>query len=89
MPSLGVNIAIIRSGRILLTKREDLEVWCLPGGGVGAGESVAQAAVRESCEETGLEVQLIRLVGLYSRPGWRDGGDHVVLFAASPVGGVL
>jgi ADP-ribose pyrophosphatase YjhB (NUDIX family) len=89
MPSLGVNIAIICSDQILLTKREDVEVWCLPGGGVDAGESVAQAAVREAREETGLKVQLTRLVGIYSRPRWRDGGDHVALFAAQPVGGML
>jgi ADP-ribose pyrophosphatase YjhB (NUDIX family) len=41
-----VAVAIIADNRILLIKREDLEMWALPGGGVEAGESLAQAAVR-------------------------------------------
>ena len=86
MVGLGVHIAIIRDGRVVLTKREDFEVWCLPGGGVDSGESVAQAAIREAREETGLEVRLTRLVGIYSKPQW---SDHDLLFAAEPVGGEL
>ncbi len=89
MPILGVEVAIVRSGQILLTKREDFEVWCLPGGHIDAGESAAQAAVREAREETGLDVQLERLVGVYSMPRWRAGGAHIVVFAARPVGGML
>ena len=89
MPTLGVEIAIIRSGQILLTQREDFETWCLPGGNVDAGESAAQAAVREAREETGLDVQLERLVGIYSMPRWGAGGAHVVVFAARPAGGTL
>ncbi|MBN1992566.1 MAG: NUDIX domain-containing protein [Anaerolineae bacterium] len=86
---LGVNVAIIvEAGKILLTKREDFEVWCIPGGQVDPEESLAQAAIREAQEETGLEVVLERLVGVYSRTG--SGVDvHLALFAASPVGGVL
>src|ERR671933_1206850 len=89
MPELGVTIAIIHTGRILLTQREDFEVWCLPGGAVDPGESVAQAAVREAREETGLDVALTRLVGIYSRPKGSQGGIHDILFAAQPVGGTL
>jgi predicted nucleic acid-binding protein/ADP-ribose pyrophosphatase YjhB (NUDIX family) len=85
---LAVNVAVLDGGRVLLTRREDFEVWCLPGGGVEHGESLAQAAVREVREETGLEVGLSRLVGLYSRP--RFGGYHTLaLFAASVAGGEL
>ncbi len=89
MPTLGATVAIIQAGQILLTKREDFEVWCLPGGAVDPGESVAQAAIREAFEETGLEVQLTRLVGVYSKPGWSGGSLHLILFAAQPVGGRL
>jgi ADP-ribose pyrophosphatase YjhB (NUDIX family) len=83
---IGVNISIIQNGKILLTKREDYEIWCLPGGAVDEGESIAQAAIREAREETGLEVKLTRLIGVYSRPGW-PGGAHIISFAAEPVGG--
>lgn len=89
MPQLGVSVAILDDGKILLTKREDFEVWCLPGGGVDPGESVAQAAVREALEETGLEVEITRLVGVYSRPNGRLGGLHLILFAARSIGGTL
>jgi ADP-ribose pyrophosphatase YjhB (NUDIX family) len=89
MPGLAVIVAVIDDGKVLLTKREDFEVWCLPGGGVEDGESMAEAALRETREEAGIEVELTRLVGVYSRVGgmWND--VHAVLFAAKPVGGAL
>lgn len=89
MPSLGVETAVVDAGKVLLIKRRDFRVWALPGGAVDAGESLAEAAVREAREETGLEVELTHLVGLYSRPAWCDDGDHDVLFAARIVGGAL
>jgi len=89
MANLGVSIAIIADGKILLTKREDFEIWCLPGGEVDPNESVTQAAIREVWEETGLEVRLSRLVGIYSKPQWLGTGDHDVLFAAEPIGGTV
>lgn len=88
MPTLIVNVAVIHDHQVLLVQREDFEVWCLPGGSIEAGESAAQAAVREVKEETGLEVTLDSLVGLYSCTG--DQPDtHVALFAAMPRSGTL
>lgn len=90
MPTLGANVAILDAlDRVLLIEREDFRVWGLPGGMVEPGESVARTAVREAREETGLEVRLLRLVGVYSLPEWVDGGNHVVLFTARCVGGAL
>ena len=89
MPIIGVNVAIIQDGKVLLTKRRDFEVWCLPGGEVDNGETLVEAAKREAREEVGLEVQLERLVGIYSRPQWLSVGSHVVVFLAKVVGGVL
>lgn len=88
MLSIGVNVAIFQGDTVLLTKREDFEVWCLPGGQLDENESMAQAAIREAYEETGLEVKLTRLVGIYSRPAWY-GGHHVVVFAAEAIGGEM
>jgi ADP-ribose pyrophosphatase YjhB (NUDIX family) len=86
MVDLGVSVLVVDRGRVLLTKREDFEVWCLPGGSVEAGESLGQAAIREVREETGLEIELTGLVGIYSRPSW---STHSVVFAAYPTGGAL
>ncbi len=88
MPGIAVNVAVMQEGKILLTQREDFETWILPSGGVEEGESVAQAAIRETKEETGLDVELTRLVGIYSRLGNMPGG-HAVLFTARPIGGEI
>ena len=57
-----------RRGRVLLQERSDGGQWGLPGGAVEIGESVADAAIREVHEETGLVVTVRRLVGVYSEP---------------------
>jgi ADP-ribose pyrophosphatase YjhB (NUDIX family) len=88
MPGIAVNVAVIHEGKILLTKREDFEVWCLPSGGVEEGESLAEAAIRETKEETGIDVELTRLVGVYSRLGGIP-HVHAVLYEAKPIGGDL
>ena len=54
--------------QVLLTRREDNGRWCLPGGGMDAGESAAEACVRELLEETGLEVRVTKLIGIYTTP---------------------
>jgi 8-oxo-dGTP pyrophosphatase MutT (NUDIX family) len=64
---LGCSAAIFdEQGRILLTKRSDNGQWCLPGGAVDPGETVAEACVREVWEEIGLRCHVKRLVGVYS-----------------------
>lgn len=88
MSNFGATIAIIQEGRILLIKREDFEVWGLPGGMNDPGESLVQTAVREAWEETGLEVELTRLVGVYATY-YGQFVANTVLFAARPVGGAL
>jgi 8-oxo-dGTP pyrophosphatase MutT (NUDIX family) len=64
----GVAAVIFEEGRVLLQRRDDTGRWGLPGGGVEPGESVRQALIREVREETGLEVEPLRLIGVYSDP---------------------
>jgi ADP-ribose pyrophosphatase YjhB (NUDIX family) len=56
------------AGRVLLQRRTDNGMWALPGGAMNLGESVAECAVRETREETGLDVEVIGIVGIYSDP---------------------
>jgi 8-oxo-dGTP pyrophosphatase MutT (NUDIX family) len=57
-----------RREKVLLTQRSDNGQWCLPGGGLDPGESAAENCVREVREETGLEVRVCRLIGIYTSP---------------------
>ena len=54
--------------RVLLCHRRDFDAWNLPGGGVEEGESPWDAAIRETREEVGLAVEIVRLTGLYWKP---------------------
>jgi mutator protein MutT len=54
--------------RILLHRRTDNGKWSLPGGMIEIGETAEQAVVREVREETGYEVRVTRLIGIYSDP---------------------
>lgn len=92
-PALTVDIIIADDDRILLIKRLNEPYrnhWALPGGFVEYGEMVETAAVREAREETGLDVELTELVGVYSDPD-RDPRGHTVTVAyrARIVGGKL
>ncbi|MFL5627854.1 MAG: NUDIX domain-containing protein [Ktedonobacteraceae bacterium] len=64
-----------REGEILLQRRSDNGLWALPGGTMEIGESISQTVIREVQEETGLQVEPVRLVGVYSNP------QHVIAYA--------
>jgi 8-oxo-dGTP diphosphatase len=68
-PLATVDIIVERDEGIVLVRRRNPPLgWALPGGFVDRGESVAQAARREAKEETGLDVELTELLGVYSDP---------------------
>ncbi|WP_422735153.1 NUDIX hydrolase [Micromonospora sp. WMMD729] len=54
--------------RVLLIQRTDNGLWALPGGAQDFGESIAETAMRETREETGIEVEVTEIVGIYSDP---------------------
>lgn len=64
MPAASAIISD-ENGRVLLQLRSDNGKWGVPGGGIDPGEEPAQAAIREVYEETGLHVEVIRLVGVF------------------------
>jgi ADP-ribose pyrophosphatase YjhB (NUDIX family) len=72
--------------RVLLSHRRDIDAWNLPGGGVESGETPVEAVMREVTEETGLEVAVDRLVGVYTNAR-RD--DIVFAFVCHITGGAL
>lgn len=94
---LGCSAAIFDAGqRVLLMQRDDNRQWCLPSGGMDPGESVTETIVREVREETGLEVGVLGLIGVYSSPHvlvrYADGNRFQVVslcFAAGVLGGQL
>jgi ADP-ribose pyrophosphatase YjhB (NUDIX family) len=89
-------IVVDDAGRILLHKRTDNEYWSIPGGAMEPGETIAETAVREAREETGIEARVERLLGVYSNPHhvtvYDDGEvrqQFSVCFLCRAVGGQL
>jgi len=68
-PKIGVNVVVFdASRRVLLTQRRDNRLWCLPSGHMDLGETVTEAGIRETEEETGLRVAVDDITGVYSDP---------------------
>ncbi len=66
---VAASIVVSRpDGKVLLVRRTDNDTWTIPGGGLEPGESIAQTAIRECREESGLTVHVTGLVGVYSNP---------------------
>ena len=81
-------LVLIPAGEAILLVKQSYgkHYWSLPGGAMEPGESLEHAAVREVREETGLDVRLKRVVGLYSTPSV---GTLAVTFEGEVVGGTL
>ncbi|MEU8912250.1 NUDIX domain-containing protein [Streptomyces nigrescens] len=90
------TVVVDDSGRVLLQRRADNNMWALPGGAMNFGESLPECAVRETREESGLDVELIGIVGTYTNPrhvfAYDDGEvrqEFSICFLARPVDGIL
>ncbi len=91
-PVVGVGVLVEREGRVVLIRRGQppkVGFWALPSGYMEADESAEEAAIRECREETGLEVELEGLLGVYSFGDQEIGRGVLILYAARAVGGEL
>jgi ADP-ribose pyrophosphatase YjhB (NUDIX family) len=74
----SVNVVVTNdAGEILLIRRSDNDNWAIPGGAIDLGESLTEAAVRETREETGIECEITGLVGIYTDP------KHIILYTSN------
>ncbi|WP_458690473.1 NUDIX hydrolase [Nocardia tengchongensis] len=83
-------------GQVLMIHRTDNGKASIPGGGMEVGETPAQAVVREVEEETGIDVAVTGLIGIFSNPehviAYANGEvrqEFSICFSADPVGGEL
>ncbi|MGK8559572.1 NUDIX hydrolase [Nocardia gipuzkoensis] len=81
-------------GRVLMIHRTDNDLYSIPGGGLEPGETVTEAVVREVYEETGIDVRVTSLIGIFSNPdhviAYDDGEvrqEFSICFRAEPIGG--
>ena len=89
-------VAVVQDaeGRVLLIHKTDNDLWALPGGGHEIGESISDTVVREVKEETGYDVEVERISGIYTNPrhvmAYDDGEvrqQFSIAFTATVVGG--
>jgi ADP-ribose pyrophosphatase YjhB (NUDIX family) len=74
----SVNVVVTSdSDEILLIRRSDNDNWAIPGGAIELGESMTQAAIRETKEESGIDCEITGLVGIYTDP------KHVILYTSN------
>ena len=92
-PKVGASAAIFNeNGEILLMDRVDGGGWCLPCGWVDPNEKPVDAGIREVREETGLDVEVKQLVGVFTRMSNAINGPHSlisVVHLCEVVGGEL
>ncbi|MEI6288782.1 MAG: NUDIX hydrolase, partial [bacterium] len=79
-------IILDKQDRVLLCHRRDYDLWNLPGGGMNANETPWECVVREVKEEVGLDIEIERLAGVYSK---RNQTDLVFSFVGRIVGGKI
>lgn len=71
-PASGAEALIVHEQKIMLIKRSDNGLWAVPGGLVEVGETLAEAALRELWEETGIRAQVTKLLGIFDSRLWHS-----------------
>jgi mutator protein MutT len=95
IPLVGVGTVTIKNGKILLVRRAfdpGAGKWSIPGGLVEVGEKLSEAAMRETEEETGIQVEILELINVFDMIDLDDARRvkyHYVLvdFLSKPIGG--
>ncbi|MEU4836866.1 NUDIX domain-containing protein [Nocardia testacea] len=75
----GSALIVDDSGAVLMQRRSDSGNWSFPGGTMDIGETLERCVVRETKEETGLDIEITRLLGIYTDP------EHVIAYADGEV----
>jgi len=91
-PLAGVVAVVMDGDHVLFSERADGRGWNLPAGFIDADEAPDEAVIREVREETGLEIAIDRLVGIYARPRTYRGQPRGLIthaFLCFPTGGTL
>jgi len=87
-PAAGAEAVIFRKEQIMLIKRSDNGLWAVPGGLVEVGETLAEAARRELWEETGIQGQITKLLGIFDSRLWQSKTKahlyHAIFLAETP-----
>src|SRR5262249_35889057 len=76
VPSANV-IVVNDQGEILMIRRTDNGKWAVPEGGMVLGESITDAALRETCQDTGIACDISGTIGTYTTP------HHVILYTSN------
>lgn len=88
----GAQGLIYEKRQVVLVRRRTDNLWAIPGGNIEEGETPESAAIREVKEETGLDVQIVDLIGVYRRPlkeAFGKKGDETRVYLCREIGGIF
>lgn len=91
-PKVGVGVLVVADDQILLVRRTmhpEIGRWSLPAGYLDQGEDPKVTAVRELLEETGLHVEIERLIDVYHNPPEQGGASIFILYEGRVSGGEI